>query len=277
MTDWDDAYNNRGYIPNAEEYLTKWPQKARSFRDEWKNSGQLELDQRYGEKERNLLDLFHPALCSSGLVVFVHGGYWLALSKSDWSHLANGQLQNGWSVCIPSYTLAPQARICEITKEIATAIEFAAARVSGPIRLAGHSAGGHLVTRMLCEDTLLSAETRNRITHILSISGLHDLRPLLETSMNQVLKLDEEEANTESPVFCKPATQSSLSCRVGAEERPEFLRQNGLLQKAWKDQNIDVQCKVVEKKHHFNIVEELADPNSEMIRELLESKPFAFA
>ena len=84
-----------------------------------------------------------------GLVVFVHGGFWKALDKSFWSHLARGSVESGYAVAMPSYTLCPTVRISEITREIAAAVERAAAMVEGPLFLTGHSAGGHLVTRMI--------------------------------------------------------------------------------------------------------------------------------
>ena len=88
--------------------------------------------------------------------------------------------------------------LSQITGQIARAIAHAAARVDGPIRLSGHSAGGHLVTRMVCADSPLEAGVRNRIEHTLSISGLHDLRPLLHTGMNDTLHLDLAEARAEN-------------------------------------------------------------------------------
>ena len=78
-------------------------------------------------------------------MVFVHGGYWRAFDRGLWSHLAAGPLARGWAVAMPGYVLAPEARIAAITAMIADAVAAAAAEVDGPMRLAGHSAGGHLV------------------------------------------------------------------------------------------------------------------------------------
>ena len=85
--------------------------------------------------------------------MFVHGGYWKAFDKSTWSHLAHGAVARGWAMALPSYTLAPDATLAQMTAQIARAIAAARAEVPGPVRLAGHSAGGHLVARMLCADS----------------------------------------------------------------------------------------------------------------------------
>ena len=81
-----------------------------------------------------------------------------------------------------------------MTLQVARAIEAAARRVRGPVHLVGRSPRAHLVARMLCEDAPLRESLRRRIVHVLSVSGLHNLRPLLLTKMNEVLNLDEAKA-----------------------------------------------------------------------------------
>src|SRR5690606_30985533 len=147
-------------------------------------SGRAELGVAYGDDARERFDLFMPGREPRGLVVFVHGGYWMALDNSYWSHLAAGSVDNGYAVAMPSYSLCPQVRIAQITVQIAAAIATAAGRVSGPIHLVGHSAGGHLVTRMISHTSPLTEDVAGRISNVVSLSGVHDLRPLMRTSMN---------------------------------------------------------------------------------------------
>ncbi len=268
IQDWDDAYTNGAYIADGAAYPEKWAKLAQAFRAEMLAAGRAELDLRYGPAARETLDLFHPAGEAAGtprgLAIFVHGGYWMAFDKSSWSHLAAGALQHGWAVCLPSYTLAPEARISEITRQVATAIRFAAVRVQGPLRLAGHSAGGHLVTRMVCADSPLPEDVRGRIGHVVSISGVHDLRPLLRTRMNAPLRMDEAEATAESPALLQPMEGCSVTCWVGSDERPEFLRQNDLLANIWTGLGAEMLCVHAEGRHHFDVIEDLADPASKL-------------
>ncbi|HNB25805.1 MAG TPA: alpha/beta hydrolase [Alphaproteobacteria bacterium] len=264
IQDWDDAYTNGAYIADGAAYPAKWAAAAQEFRAEMAAAGRAELDLPYGPEARATLDLFHPTGTAKGLAIFVHGGYWMAFDKSSWSHLAAGALQRGWALCLPSYTLAPEARIAEITRQIGTAIRFAAARVAGPLRLAGHSAGGHLITRMVCADSPLPEDLRGRIGHVVSISGVHDLRPLLRTKMNATLRLDEAEAAAESPALLRPMDKCSVTCWVGSAERPEFLRQNDLLANIWTGLGAEMRSVYGEGRHHFDVIEDLADPASEL-------------
>ena len=265
IQDWDDAYSNGAYIAGGELYPAKWDARAKAFRAEMQAAGRAELDLPYGATARERLDLFHPAGKVEGLAVFVHGGYWMAFDKSSWSHLAVGALARGWVVCMPSYTLAPEARISDITQQVARAIRFVSDRVAGELRLAGHSAGGHLATRMVCADSPLPQDVRGRIGHVVSISGLHDLRPLLRTKMNATLRMDDAEAIAESAALQRPMERCSVTCWVGSDERPEFLRQNDLLVNIWTGLGASIQGIHAETRHHFNVIEDLADPTSKLV------------
>ena len=257
IQNWDEAYENGAFINNASDFPPLWNKKAAAFRKQL--GSRAELDIPYGKSERQTLDLFRTEGEAKGLLVFVHGGYWKAFDKSTWSHLAAGAVSQGWAVAMPSYTLAPQARITKITREIAAAITHAASLVDGPIHLAGHSAGGHLVTRMLCANGPLATEAflpvQQRIKKVVSISGVHDLRPLLNTTMNSILQLDEDVAIAESVVMQQPNHNAELVCLVGGSERPEFVRQSVLLANMWIGLGLETSLVVAEDKHHFDVIE----------------------
>jgi arylformamidase len=263
VTDWDDAYANAAHIPDGADYPGRWAAAAAEYRAVEQALGRAMLNLRYGEGEREIYDLIYPAGRPEGLVVFIHGGYWLKFDKSFWSHLAAGPAARGWAVAMPSYTLAPEARISGITRQVARAVAAAAGRVQGPVVIAGHSAGGHLAARMLCADVALPV--LDRVISAVPISPLSDLRPLMLTSMNADLGLDEAEAKAESPVF-HPAPAVPVHVWVGAAERPAFLDQARWLSEAW-----DAQLTVVPARHHFDVIEELAEPGSPLTGALLGS------
>lgn len=97
--DLDDAYANAAHIPGGADYPDRWAAQAAAFR----SIARCELDLDYGETDRLRFDLFHPGRLARGVVIFVHGGYWLRFDKSFWSHLAAGPLAQGWAVAMPSY------------------------------------------------------------------------------------------------------------------------------------------------------------------------------
>lgn len=261
---FDDAYANGAYIEGAQTYPPKWEEAAYEWRSVENAVGRARLNLSYGESERERFDLFYPDSGKpKGLMVFVHGGYWLAFDNKSWSHLAAGATARGWAVAMPSYTLAPDARISQITTQIARAIEAAAKAISGPIVLTGHSAGGHLVARMRCSDVALGVA--DRLQNIVPISPLSDLRPLMQTKMNDDLRLDMEEATTESPLLAKSLRDVPTHVWVGADERPAFLDQARWLADGWDNTSLTIAT----DRHHFDVIDDLADKDSALISALL--------
>lgn len=257
VTDWDDAYANGPHIPNAEAYPPRWMQKAADFRAT------------RAPEELGRSHLFLPDGKAQGLAVFIHGGYWMKFDPSVWSHLAAGPLAVGWAVSVPAYTLAPKARIAQMTREIAQAITEAASRVDGPIAITGHSAGGHLAARMVCDDGTLSGAVAARVSACVPISALSDLRPLMRTQMNATLHIDNAAAAAESPALLTPRIGIPVTAWVGGMERPEFIRQSRLLADIWAGLGAATDCVVDPGRHHFDVIEALARPDTPLTRTLL--------
>ncbi|WP_417436349.1 alpha/beta hydrolase [Hoeflea sp.] len=266
ITDYDDAYANGAHIAGAADFPPRWAARAEAFREQLNKTGRARVDLAYGPEPRNRLDLFVPEGTAKGLAVFVHGGYWKAFDKSTWSHLAAGPLAHGYAVAMPSYTLCPDNSITGIAREIAAAVSFAAKEVSGPIRLTGHSAGGQLVTRLISGTPLLDDEVLGRVAGVVSISGVHDLRPLMETEMNDALEIDAAEAQSESPVLLTPLAPIPVTAWVGASERPEFVRQNRALYEMWRGFATPMKMHEDASKHHFDVIDGLSDPDHPLCR-----------
>ena len=262
----DIDFVNVDFIPGGADYPDRWHEEGAAYRERMAAIGLARLNVDYGAGERQKLDFFHPGGKAEGLVVFVHGGYWLRFDRSYWAQFSEGLTERGWVVAMPSYTLAPEARIRDITHETARAIETAARMVAGPVRLVGHSAGGHLVSRMANTDVVLDEGVRARIERIAPISPVTDLRPLLNIAMNETLQLDPEEAVAESPAL-QPASDIPVSVWVGAEERPVFLDQAIRLSEAW-----GAQLRVAPGRHHFDVIDGLRDPVSPLVESILTGR-----
>jgi arylformamidase len=260
----DDAYANSAHIPGGAEYPARWAEAALAYRTREATVGRARLNLPYGDGDREAFDLFYPAGRPAGLMFFVHGGFWRAFGRQDWSHLAAGAQAMGWAVAMPSYPLAPAVRISAITRAVARAVAAAAAEVPGPLALAGHSAGGHLVARMLCPDVGLPRPVAERLVSVMPISPLADLVPLIDTTMNDDLRLDRDEARLESPCHVGDRRMARVHVWVGAAERPAFLAQARLLSNAWS-------APLTEEpdRHHFDVIEGLERADSPMLTALV--------
>jgi arylformamidase len=216
------------------------------------------------------LDLFLPAqpgAQGAPVLVVVHGGYWRALSKSDFSFVAPAFTEAGALVVVPDYALCPAVSVEHITLQLVRSLQWVwhnAARHGGdPDRIAvvGHSAGGHLAAMLLsCRwkqvDESLPAQL---LGGALSISGLFDLEPLRHTPFLQAdLKLTPASVGRLSPAFF-PRPRGKLYAVVGAAESDEFLRQNQLIRDVWGPTAVPV-CETVPGRNHFDVLESLVDP-----------------
>lgn len=257
----DRAYANGAFIAGADAYPPRWRTQAAAFRDGLGRRARLGIP--YGTGARQRCDLFIPEGTPRGLLAFIHGGYWLAFDRSDWSHLAAGAVARGWACAVPSYTLAPEARIDAITQEVAAAVAAAAAGTAGPVVVAGHSAGGHLAARMGCSDQ--GGEVALRVRRVVPISPLADLAPLMATEMNARLRIDDAEAAAESPARRDLRRDCAAHVWVGGQERPAFLWQARTLSEAW-----GCRWTVAPGRHHFDVVEDLTDPDSALMRACLD-------
>jgi acetyl esterase/lipase len=264
IMDWDSAYANAAAISGAEAIVASWAPRAEAFRA--RAPGALDIP--YGPHPRERLDLFAPPGRPAGVIVLFHGGYWKAFEKSAWSWMAEGALAHGWAVALPSYPLAPEARISEIAFCAARAAKAAAARIPGPVVLSGHSAGGHLACRLMCEGAALATDVTARVARVVSVSGVHDLRPLLRTAMNATLRLDAAEAAAESPALLTPREGLRLTAWVGGAELPEFRRQTALIANIWTGLGADAEAAEAPGRHHFDVIDALADPASALVARL---------
>jgi arylformamidase len=257
----DVLYNNRAAVPEHGEIFARW--RAQSTATRVNFSGEFNLA--YDSHPLQTLDIF-PVKQNNGLVIFIHGGYWRSLDKDDFSFYAEPYLAEGISVTSINYRLCPEVKVDAIVEDCRAAIEWLAKNVSRyNIRfdrnvLIGHSAGAHLVAIMCATDwTARNVEESNFRGGVL-ISGLYDLSPLLETSINADIQLTNETAKALSPIHLQPKLNIPLDIVVGGAETSEFIRQSHLLHKTWPANAGSLE--IVAGANHFTIVDECAKPDS---------------
>jgi arylformamidase len=263
---WLDAqYNNRARVPESAAILERWAVASAAARD---GSPAKRLDIAYGDGPQETLDIFPAAAPNAPLLVFIHGGYWRALDKSDFSFVAPSFVADGATVVVPNYALCPTVTIEDIALQCARALawswrhaaEFGAD--ASRIALAGHSAGGHLAAMLLsCRWKQLADDLPPQpLAGALAISGLYDLEPLrLTPFLQDDLRLTPAQVGRLSPAFFPRPKAGKLFAVVGGDESPEFLRHNQLIRDQWGPTAVPV-CEAVPGANHFSVLQSLADP-----------------
>lgn len=262
---YDRMYNNRELVPDHGAFLSRWTEESRQARSDLP----CELDVRYGAGEGETLDVFPAAQGDAPVLVFIHGGYWRALDKSDHSFVAPAFTRHGTCVVVPNYALAPAVTVPHITLQVARALAWTwhnIARFGGDrhrIVVAGHSAGGQLAAMMLaCAWQQLDATlARDTVRNALAISALHDLDPIMRTPFLQgALQLTPEQVAQASPARLPAPRQGTLYTVAGGDESGEFHRQNRLIQEAWGARRVPV-CELLPGLHHFSVLDALVEPS----------------
>jgi arylformamidase len=266
---YDAQYNARAMIPDHADIFQRWKVRSQQARIDLP----CHLDIAYGASAAEKLDIFPAAGKSEALLVFIHGGYWRSLDKSDYSFLAREFNRRGVTLALPNYALCPKVGIEDIVKQNLLAIAWLwhyGARYGvnpGRLHVAGHSAGGHLTAMMLAArwNTYMPELPYNLVKGGLAISGIYDLEPLVQAPfVNQDLKLDRARARRLSPVAIPPATTAPLYTAVGGDESEEFKRQNGLMARAWRYAFAgDIPLPGC---NHLTAVEALANPQSALFK-----------
>lgn len=255
------AYNAAAAVPESAAMFKAWVERSKAFRAAHADH----LDLVYGPRDRNRID-YYSAGPGTPVLAFLHGGWWQLRAKEDFAFLAESFVNEGISVAIIGYPLAPDATMDEIVADTHTAIRYLAAELphlGGDPRhlvVSGWSAGGHLTTMVLEEPAVHAG---------VSISGLFDLRPLLNSYINDKLKMDTSVALRNSPQFHLPARSKRLEVFVGGSELPEMIRQSQEYAAARKAAGLPAHFKAISGANHYTMLDDLASPDGELHRTVL--------
>ena len=271
MTDLEHDYDNMARVPEAPAIIARWEKDAASFREDWAHAT---YDVAYGPGQRDDVDLFWPQDDdrAAPMVVFIHGGYWRRFDRKLFSHLAHGLLTHGVAVAMPSYTLCPQTDVPGIVREMRQCCSFLHKTYRRPLTVIGHSAGAHLAACMFATDwrAFNRALPEELVRAGLGLSGIYDLAPLLETTQNETIGLTEETARAASPIHDVPSGVRRFAALAGGDETSEFKRQAQDLARRWRMLGLGATFGLVEGAHHFDIVDGLTDPDSKIVRQVLD-------
>ncbi|MGH7659670.1 MAG: alpha/beta hydrolase [Vulcanimicrobiaceae bacterium] len=258
----DRQYDNSRAVPEHERFFNLYRELSERARGELT----CRLDVAYGTSSMEKLDVFPSGKTDAPTWIFIHGGYWRRLDKSDFSFVADPFTSAGISVVSVNYALAPNVSVAEIARQVRAAtrwtLEHAHDWEGDPARvfIGGHSVGGQLAA--------LAAAAED-VQGVTSISGLADLEPVALSYVNEWARLAGDDIVSLSPVHQVPKRELPLIAYAGAKETDEFRRQTAILADAWRARNYTVDEGYVAGEDHFSIALELHDPWSDLTKAIL--------
>ena len=263
------------------EYHTK---VCMEFSETTQQSLNGELSIAYGEKKAKM-DIFYPnamnddnaryADSATPVFLFIHGGYWQAGSRKMYNFVSNAWIKAGCIAAIVGYNLAPEARVEQMVSEIQAAVKYVAIRFpKSNLFLCGHSAGAHLCAMMMVSDWSKNSSVPQAVCGMFLISGVFDLLPILNTYVNDELKLDEESATRLSPQRILMKMSPTICCpvMVVVEEHgsPEFIRQSKEFADVLKSYGMLSSFLELPGVDHFDIIENMMNPEDYLCKEILK-------
>jgi len=268
--EFERRYNARAAVPEFREIFAGWASRSQRVRETWPRQ---QLDVAYGSRPTDRLDLFWPRKEPSAIVVYLHGGYWFSLDKSDASLVVPALAGRDVAVAVVNYALCPAVSIADIVEQVTRSVQWLYRRAPdlgfprNRLFVCGHSAGAHLATSVVTQDwRKRSLRLPNQcVRGVIAISGLYDLRPLVRVpSVNVHTRLDETAAAQASPALARPHGRPWVITAVGDSENDGFLEQSGILAAAWgRSIRSSVLCP---GRNHFTVLEELIDEDGRIAR-----------
>ena len=269
---YDLLYNPRLTVVDAPAIIARWKKQSACVRA----AQACYLDVPYGPAPSERMDIFRARGRSKAVLMFIHGGYWRAFSKDDFSFVAGAFSAAGITVAVPGYALCPSVQVRDIVMQMVQATAWLQRNGGnfgapcGRLFVAGHSAGGHLAAMLLaCLWPAYAADLPCKVVQAaLSVSGLYDLREIAKTpSLNNAVRLTASSALAVSPAFLAPATDAPLFTAVGGNENAGFHLQNRLIAERWRNVlREDIACP---GENHFTVLDRLADPGSTLFNAAL--------
>jgi arylformamidase len=269
----DAEYNIGASLPGSESYLHRYIADSEQTRLKL----ECALDIQYGPTLDEYIDIFPAAAVKSPVLVFIHGGYWRALSSKEFSFVADALVASGVTVVVANYSLCPKVSIAEISRQNRALIVWLTKHIQqyngdpNRIFVSGHSAGGHL-TAMVCSSDWNGEYglPHDTVKGGIPISGVFDLRPLRYSYLQPVLRLSHELLREQSPYLNIPDNGPPLIISVGEKESNEFHRQAEDYHQAWRANGMSSQSQVEADDDHFSILFKLVDTSSPLFTGIME-------
>lgn len=280
----DREYRTDQMVENAKTYFDQMV----SLSQQAQKLPHWQMDVPYGPTVDETMDIcWAPSVNNNQppnrpIMLFIHGGYWRLFSSKEFSFAAMGLIKHGISVAVLNYSLCPTVSIDEITRQSRAAVAYlvkAAVRPAGKlsIYICGHSAGGQQSAMLLQTDWEKQYRLdANLIKAYIPISGVFDLSPLMYSWLQPKLLLNHQTIMRQSPLLTLQNLQYTQKIPkikqlvvVGGAESAEFIRQSSEYHQLSQDKlGVESNLWVQENKNHYDIITQLADAESELVKNI---------
>lgn len=263
-------------VPDHETWLNQDLSTSTEVRQALSAAGRAQLDCRYGLGSRQLIDLFPAQRPGAPILIWIHGGYWRALSKEHYTNIVQPLLAAGAAVAIIGYDLCPSvsltALLCQ-TRDALRWVRSHAAELQGDadrLILAGNSAGAHICAMALQHDWSGDDFPPESIRAAALITGIYDLTPVLRLPVQQDVRLTAREVTDLSPLNLPVLRRARTLVAVGGDEPDLWIAQSRTYHEKLIGAGTDCTLMIVPQRHHFSITRDLSDAQAPLTVSMIE-------
>jgi arylformamidase len=223
-------------------------------------------DLRYGTGPLETADFFHCGQSNAPVMVFFHGGYWRARDKKDYSFVVNGILPLGCSVVVMNYDLCPAVTVAQIVDQTRRGLQWVAQQAAAwgvdgnKILVSGHSAGAHIIAATLAQTGADFQLKQHSIKKAYLISGVFDVEPVLEISVNDEVHLKPADVLLMSPVRHPFAANVDYEVVVGGAEPRDWIGESTRMAAHLKSMGCRVGLHELPDLNHYSVLHEMDSP-----------------
>lgn len=263
-------------VPDHENWINEDLAASSALRREFAAAGRAQLDRRYGPGPRQLLDIFPADRPGAPILIWMHGGYWRALSKEHYTSIAPTFVAAGAAVVLVGYDLCPSLTLTDLLAETRAAIRWVsvhAAEMHGDasrLFLAGNSAGAHICAMALQHDWSADEVSTDSIRGAALITGIYDLSPVPRLPVQAEVRLTQKEVEALSPLHLPIRSQAPAIVAVGADEPDLWIAQSRDYARKLERAAVPHQLMVIPGRHHFSITRDLTDPSTDLARAIVD-------
>jgi arylformamidase len=266
-TEFAQHFMPRLAVPDHETWLSEDHALSASIRERLPHR----RNERYGPGPLQLIDLFPAKTANSPVFVFIHGGYWRALSKDHFGFIAEPLLDAGAAVAMVDYDLCPAVPLATVVEQCAQAVAWIrgqAGSINGdPDRLvvAGNSAGAHLAAMLLCRDWN-EGGGKAFIQGAVLVTGIYDLAPIPHIQVREDVPLTAADIERLSPLRLAPKVKAPVVVAVGGDEPPLWIDQSARYHRHLVEAGTESEYMLLPGHHHFSISRAIAEPEGALFR-----------
>jgi arylformamidase len=270
----EQHFNPRSVNPDIQDHVDRYI--ARSAEARLASPGQYDL--RYGEGEKQTLDIHIPQSCvkDAPLAIFIHGGYWRGLDKQDHSFVVPPIVASGAIVANVNYDLCPQVTLDVIVDEIAQAVSYCHLNAEqwgadpNNLYLIGHSAGAHLGARMLLRDWPQHELNTAALRGVAAITGVYEPEVILDVSVNQEAQISAQTARQQSCLDRAFTSNPNMLIAVGGDEPGGWIGQSQSFAAQCIDAKLHTQMFIVPDTNHMTVLEHAFNTDEPLCTAILD-------